>query len=732
MQRLLMWSACLLGVAGALLLMGTPFYSAFQADTAARQREELVVANGVADYFKEIARKSLPQTVWDEAVQNLDVEFDAAWAHWNIGSYFWQTEGFEAAVILDRDNDTQYALLGGRSASVADVRDFIVGAAPLIGTLRNRERERLPLKELVVRGETRSAPINASTTVAVHGETYIVAASLVQPDFGASTPRTSRSAIVVTAKKIDAAVVKALADRFLLADAVLEDDLGAPASGRARAVLRGADGRPVATLAWTPSQPGAQLLAKALPSMLMLIGSLGGLAAIMFRRGNVAAQNLISSEARASHLAFHDVLTGLPNRAMLSEALARNIAELRRDGRPFAVHCIDLDHFKEVNDAFGHFAGDELIRLVARIIQASCRDTDLIARLGGDEFAIIQPGATAECAGALAHRIVTALTPPIELQVGRVFIGGSIGVAMVGNDEDNPQECLRRADLALYRAKASGRGRYVFFEKQMDAAVKTRAALQNDLREALARGELELYYQPQTDARNEVIGLEALARWNHKERGPISPAAFVPIAEETGLIEALGMFTLRRAFEDSRKFGGVRIAVNVSAAQLRVKDFASQLERLVAECAVSPRDFELEITEGLLLGDDPQTRETLRRLRQLGFKIALDDFGTGYSSLGYLQRYPIDKIKIDRSFVARLGAEPQADAVVSAIVRLARALGLSVIAEGVETEAQRLCLTVSGCPDVQGFLTGRPMTASDAAAFLARGQDARPLVRAAS
>lgn len=724
LQRFLMWFACLLGAAGGCVLLGAPFYSAVQADRNARDREATVVANGVAYYVNEIARKSTPQIVWDEAVQNLDVSFNEDWARENIGAYFSETEALDAAIVIDRNDRPVYIHSDANMAS-SDSSEVLAAVRPLIERVRTRERARGPVSTALATGETRSSPIIESTISSLKGHAYVLTAGLVQPSFGAALPLTERAAIVVTAKRLDESFVRALSERFLLADATLSEGLVESAPEAARALLRHDSNEVAATLTWTPPRPGTEFLAKTLPPTLMLLGSLVTLAALLYRRGRLATQNLISSEARASHLAYHDSLTGLPNRAMLSECLARNIAELQRNGRSFSVLCVDLDRFKEVNDAFGHLAGDELIRIVAGAIQSTCRECDLVARLGGDEFAIIQVGACGDSAAALAGRIVEALSKPIELQVGRVFIGASVGVTLVTRGEDTPQECLRRADLALYRAKSAGRSRYVFFEEEMDATAKTRAALQNDLREALARDELELYYQPQLDSRNEVVGLEALVRWNHPTRGPVSPAAFVPIAEETGLIEALGMFTLRRAFEDSMNFSPVKIAVNVSAAQLRRKDFPDRLEALVVECGVSPSNFELEITEGLLLGDDNHTHEALQRLRGLGFTIALDDFGTGYSSLSYLQRYPIDKIKIDRSFIARLGVEPHADAVVTAMVRLARALGLQVIAEGVETEAQRLSLTVAGCPNVQGFLTGRPMHAQAAAGLVGGNESPR-------
>ena len=376
-----------------------------------------------------------------------------------------------------------------------------------------------------------------------------------------------------------------------------------------------------------------------------------------------------------------------------------------------AVHCIDLDRFKEVNDNYGHIIGDELIRQAALRMAAQCRSGDTFARLSGDQFAVIQLNATPARAAALAARLVEVMAQAVDLSVGRVFVGCSIGVALISDGDADCAEAVRQADLALYRAKHNPAVRYCFFETEMDQAIKDRRALEADLREALSQGALQLAYQPQVDHRGLMTGVEALVRWTHPERGPISPAYFVAIAEECGLIDTLGQFTLRRAFEDSRRWNGLKVAVNVSAHQLRMKDFAPRLADLVAEMNVDPENFELEITEGVLLGDDPITHDTLQQLRAMGFALALDDFGTGFSSLSYLQRYPINKIKIDRSFVINLGADDGAEAVVGAIVALAKALKLAVIAEGVETTDQRRRLAAVGCSAIQGYLFSRPVPA---------------------
>jgi diguanylate cyclase (GGDEF)-like protein len=427
-----------------------------------------------------------------------------------------------------------------------------------------------------------------------------------------------------------------------------------------------------------------------------------------------AAQTAIAaSEARSRHLAYHDTLTGLPNRALLQEKLAQAMQQMRRSGATFAVHCIDLDNFKSINDTFGHQAGDELVRAVSALLSETCGRDDTIARLGGDEFAIIQANASEQDAEDLAARLVEAISRPIDLELVRVHIGCSIGILVVNDGSVEPLETLRQADLALYQAKAEGRSRFVVFRDEMDKVVRTRRELQEDLRIAIAKGDIELVYQPQVNDGGKILGGEALARWVHPTRGPIPPSVFVPIAEEGGLIVDLGLFVLRRAFEDAARWPDLQVAVNASAAQLRMKTFIPQIRALLRETGAQPKQFELEITEGVLMGDDLATHDTLEKLRALGFSLALDDFGTGYSSLSYLRRFPIDKIKIDRSFIVNLGMDAEAESIVLAIVKLAHSLNMKVVAEGVETETQRDSVSAAGCNFIQGFLFGKPMVPNE-------------------
>ncbi len=695
----------LIGALGGALLMTAPFYFAQQADKAALAREQQVVANGVATYGREVAKAAIPQTVWDDAVKNLDNRFNREWAHENVGAYFSGSMQFESAFVLNSGGRIIYAMRDGEDAGADAVRDLHDAAAPLAARVREMEARRRPLKELVAQGLNLSQPILASAVTLASGRPYILTATLVQPDFGKSMPRGAQAPIVVTAMAFNEAVARHLAENFMLSDMHFHLGLHPDEPGRASVPIGGA--KELATLDWRPARPGTAMLTKTMPPLLVILVTLAALAAVLYRQNDRSLASLKASEAHATHLAYHDGLTGLPNRLLLAGRLEHALEALRSEGRGFAIYCVDLDRFKEVNDTFGHAAGDDLIRASAGVLSQICGPGDTLARLGGDEFAIVQPGATRQEAEAFAARILQAIAAPVDLPVGRVFSACTVGVALIEDDGVDAPECMRRADLALYQAKDEGRGRYSFFRDEMDNSLRHRREIRDELRLALQREELTLVYQPQVH-NGVTYGVEALVRWVHARRGNISPAVFVPIAEESGLIEQLGVFTMRRAFEDSKKLGALRVAVNISAAQLRLRGFVDNVRQLARETRVDPTRIEFEITEGLLLGDSQHILDALNELRGIGFRIALDDFGTGYSSLSYLQRYPIDKIKIDRSFIANLGLEENSDAVVAAIVRLARALKLDVIAEGVETELQRVRLAQAGCGDIQGYLFGKP------------------------
>ncbi|MBK1661951.1 putative bifunctional diguanylate cyclase/phosphodiesterase [Paracraurococcus ruber] len=417
------------------------------------------------------------------------------------------------------------------------------------------------------------------------------------------------------------------------------------------------------------------------------------------------------AEARIEHMARHDALTGLANRSELRTRLDAALARSRR-GEGFALLYLDLDRFKAVNDTLGHPVGDELLRAVTGRLRGLVRETDLVARLGGDEFAIIQTRAEQpEAATALARRLVPEISAPYDIEGQQVVIGTSVGIALAPADGATPDALLKAADLALYRAKAEGRGTWRFFAPEMDARMQARRKLELDLRRALAEGDLKLLYQPQIDtASGRIIGFEALLRWHDEERGVVAPAEFVPVAEETGLIIPIGDWVLRTACREAATWPAeVTVAVNVSAVQFRNETLVETVKQALAQAGLPGRRLEVEVTEGVMLQDTAATLAILHRLRALGVRISMDDFGTGYSSLSYLRSFPFDKIKIDQSFIRDLGQGGDARAIVRAIAGLSGSLGMRTSAEGVETPAQYAELQAEGCAEVQGFLFGRPV-----------------------
>jgi diguanylate cyclase (GGDEF)-like protein len=426
-------------------------------------------------------------------------------------------------------------------------------------------------------------------------------------------------------------------------------------------------------------------------------------------------------EKQIRHLAFHDVLTGLPNRALFNQRIERALARARRRGSGAVVMCIDVDHFKSVNDSLGHSAGDQLLKCLSARLRSTLRATDTIARLGGDEFGIVATAPDApDFATQLACRLLAVANEPLECNGHQIVTGISIGIATSASDGRRPEELLKNADLALYRAKGDGRGTFRFFEAEMDARAQARRALEIELRQALARQEFELHYQPQIDIeRGEVIGFEALVRWRNSQRGLVPPLEFIPVAEQNGMITRLGEWVLRRACEDAVTWPGVMtVAVNVSPAQFRNRDLAHLVERILKETGLEPRRLEVEITESLLLRDIAANLATLNQLKALGVRISMDDFGTGYSSLANLRSFPFDKIKIDRSFVSDLEKNSDSAAIVKAILGLGRSLGMVTCAEGVETEEQLVCLRGEGCTLVQGYYYGKPRPICDIVEFL--------------
>jgi diguanylate cyclase (GGDEF)-like protein len=424
---------------------------------------------------------------------------------------------------------------------------------------------------------------------------------------------------------------------------------------------------------------------------------------------HAARAELLARHEYIAHLAHHDPLTDLPNRTALSQRLSELTDQANATGKSFALLAIDLDNFKETNDLFGHVIGDELLSAISRRLESAVEGS-FIARVGGDEFTVVSVAhAQPAAAQALADRLLMAVAKPFEVQGQEIPIGMSIGGAVYPKDAHDVAKLIANADAALYRAKADGRHLVRFFDPDLDTSLRERYAMQHDLRSAIARDELLLYYQPQATIDGEVFGFEALIRWDHPKYGLVSPASFIPLAEHNGTIAEIGEWTLRQACREAASWSQpLQVGVNLSPVQFRHGDLAGLVHLILLETGLEASRLELEITEGVLINDFSRALSILRRLKLLGVKICMDDFGTGYASLSSLQSFPFDKIKIDQTFVTGLETNAQSAAIVRAVIGLGQALRMPVIAEGVETEAERALLLREGCREIQGFLIGHP------------------------
>lgn len=424
----------------------------------------------------------------------------------------------------------------------------------------------------------------------------------------------------------------------------------------------------------------------------------------------------LAAHAQIHHMAHHDALTGLPNRTLFHERLRQALVRGDENAKLTAALCLDLDNFKNINDSLGHAFGDKLLRELGKRLRRELREHDTLARLGGDEFAIVLTGLDGRDAACnTAQRLINAICPPFQIEGHQFTVGVSIGVAIAPDDNDQAEQLLGYADMALYEAKRNGRNRYECFNVELDVAARQRRLVETDLRTALHLGQLQLHYQPVVDQQtSSVTGYEALLRWEHPTRGMVMPMDFIPIAEETGLIHELGIRALNLACQEAASWDSEQtVSVNLSPVQFKNANLVHTVALALSDSGLPARRLELEITESVLLGNSEENVRTLRALKDLGVSISLDDFGTGYSSLGYLRSFPFDRIKIDKSFVHDMCDSREAMSIIRAITDLSNSLMIKTTAEGVESEEQMRRLAAEGCSHFQGYLYGRPVPASE-------------------
>ncbi|MER8916240.1 EAL domain-containing protein [Mesorhizobium sp. M0761] len=688
-----------LAVFALAIVVGFGLYATMQADRVSLEREKVFLANGLQDQIAAVKREQESVAVWDDSVINAKAG-NQTWMAENFSVWMYSYYGHNRVYVLDNANRPVHAMREGKVVSPAVFGEDEPALRPTIARLRQ-----MMSKDASQAG----AKFVADDLVSLGGQPAILSVMPLVPSSDRVTQASGSEYLHVSIEFINDAVIGKIAQKYLLAGAHLLPM--AQPLGSAAIPLIDKQGVILGYIAWDQERPGLTLVGKASPALALAALVAASVLAFLLRRLRRASSALQTSQAQAQYLAFHDTLTGLPNRALFEDRLRRALLTSGNESK-VALLYLDLDRFKHVNDTLGHPAGDELVRQTAARLQHTVRDVDTVARLGGDEFAVILIDVRdVRNAEDISERVLQKLQEPFKLMDDQVFISASIGIALSTGPDADADDLLRKADIALYEAKKNGRGRYQVFAGDMDDLLLRKRKVESELRSALNGGTgIKLAYQPvfASDGKT-IVGAEALIRWAHEVHGALPAAQFIAIAEERGMIGQLGAWALLEACRFALKTKLPWLAVNVSPLQLRDAGFAEEVASILAETGLAPKRLQLEITENVLLENNDTTRAALAALRQSGVGIVLDDFGTGYSSLSYLRRHAIDKLKIDRSFVRLLDGDGNSGAIVKALIDLAGALKVEVTAEGVETEVQKALLVAMGCQQLQGYLLSPPL-----------------------
>lgn len=693
----------------AMALMGSIYlairWSAQQSDAAATARQQQLVELVISKMQGSIAHDQESATVWDDAVRMVSQTWDREWVDSNLGSWMHSYFGHDGAFVISPDREPLYAFLVAEPNESNAFNKIAPAALPLIDTLQKR---------LSAQDETGTSDqilsIGESDLFRIDGRPAIVSVKPIVSDTGDIEQQPGREFLHVAVRFLDGNFLTRTGEDYLFDD--LRFTAAAKLDGvRSYAPIVSRSGERIGYFSWLPFRPGANVLEATRPvfaiSALCLLALTSVLTFVVRKRST----RLRESQAQLKHMALHDPLTGLANRASFTQFLAGVVRTSATD-QTNALLYLDLDRFKQVNDTLGHPVGDRLLIDVAGRLKETAIGAAIIVRLGGDEFTIVLRQTEQNEVENLCDSLIAAIRKPFEIDGQAVLIGLSIGVAVARGNRADAVDMTRKADIALYHAKAAGRNRYAIFGPHMDELIRTRRDLEQDLRAALDAGDqLEVFYQPVYSARShEISALEALIRWRHPSKGAIAPDVFVPLAETCGLVDRLGAFVLKEACSTAREFPNVDIAVNVSAIELGQHHYAAQVLSVLRQFGIEPSRLELEITETALLDEAGVCEKNITALREFGVRFALDDFGTGFSSLGRLQRLDVDRIKIDRSFIGACDEPGRGVAIVHSIIGVAQAKGLRTTAEGVETQQQSEILRDLGCDELQGFLLSKPMS----------------------
>ena len=713
LQKLTEVVALVVGVFG-VLVVGIMIYAGVVANRSALDRDQILLENAFDQSISRVLNEQKSVSWWDDSVQNTVVKFDKEWIDWNIGTFLTETYGHDEVYILSDSDKLIYSMKDSKAPGV-DVDERMRQLSPVIREIRGQPpglRHRNDLFAAAQKTYDQLSRVLAFAKWSGHildlgGKSALVSVITIAPNTDMSLAR-GTPYLLVSVVYIDDEFVADLSRSLLIPDLKLSKSTAGIEGTFSKPFITD-DGLQAGVISWTPRRPGRILLTVILPLVVVGLLVFGFFTALTLRRLRRASTELANREADALHRSRHDALSSLPNQFFFTEVAARVIGEQMNARGVVTLAYLDIDRFKDINDTLGHHAGDELIKAVANRLKDFIGESDFLARFGGDELAVLRISRTDDAA-VLSDMLLKAFSTSYSLFGQRIKISASIGLVIAPKHGVNVEELMRKADIALYQAKAEGRDRAVAFTEEMGQDVEIRRAVELDLREAIEKDQLSLFYQPVvTAATDDVAGVEALLRWQHPTRGNIPPMTFIPIAEEAGLMPGLGAWVLERAFIDHALWPEFEMAINLSPDQFRHVDLEQLLKDLVRKHSVDTSKIVLEITESLLLKSSPRVHATLKAIKEMGFKIALDDFGTGYSSLTYLRTFTFDKLKIDRSFVTGLPEAQNSRTIVRAIVNLGRTLGMEVVAEGVESEAEAAMMRLFGCTSLQGYFFSRPV-----------------------
>ncbi|WOZ75458.1 putative bifunctional diguanylate cyclase/phosphodiesterase [Kosakonia sacchari] len=678
----------------ALLYLSLHLISS-KANEIDEHRTALSVQGAIQTAVNRTRSLVIDNAVWDEAVQEAyRPQLDSAWLYSTWGAGFKINNLYDGTFVLDEKFAVLWGAFRSQPFTEPNLAFFGDGLAALI---RNHSE---PLRE--------GKEVFAGITRTREGVAF-VSIGLIRPASGRLNVYDATRRYLVITRHLNAKILSDLGNTFQIDDLRLQARNAAVAS----IPLRGSAGETLGYLSWTPHLPGAEAAQAAAANIRQIAALAAGLILLFIALSSAGLYKLARGEKLARKIALTDWLSRLPNRRALIEHLD-NLSAMG-DPEMISVVFIDLDGFKDVNDIYGHDVGDRLIVTIADTLRQKVPTGGMLARMGGDEFAMTLSGPwSLEKADDFAHNVLRYLEMPVRIGKRTIHIGASIGVASGTLLECSSSELFRRADIAMYHSKITGKARMTHYDAELNSARERQLIIENDIRDGLERDEFDVWYQPIVDAQSQMmIGVEALARWPRRPDGELRPDDFIPVAETSGLIYALGQFVLRRACSDLQQLNHLKLSVNISPAQFRDPEFEDKVARVLETCLFPAHRLQLEVTETYVLENPERARSAIANLKALGTAVALDDFGTGYSSIGYLRRFNFDTIKIDKSLAGLVDDDEQASALVSGTIRIASALGMQVVAEGVENEKQMKLLRLAGCDQLQGYYFSEPMPLKD-------------------